>query len=180
MALSTRWDAPAHASCSHSTPWKAISQVYSSFLPFTSFKVGLGGKILFWEDHWAGEAPFSTLFPRLYQLSTLHSATISSYLLRDGDSQSWNLHLRRNPQDWELLDFCKLLDLLDSASFPTQPDKRGWLLNQSSSFFCASFFSFLTYALGCTVTGTGNDNFRNIKIQVRHRNRKLKVLKKYI
>lgn len=95
-----RWYALAHAFCSHS--WKAISQVSSLFLSLTSLKAGRGDKISFWEDRWVGEHAFSIIFPRLYHLSSSHYTLISSFLLWDGDSFSWNLHLRRNPLDRKL------------------------------------------------------------------------------
>lgn len=57
-------------------PWKSISNELDSFLRFTSFKVGNGEYIRFWEDHWIGEISFK--LPRLNRVSINESASIAS------------------------------------------------------------------------------------------------------
>lgn len=97
----------------------------------------------FWKDSWAGEHSFSILFPRLYHLSSLHSASISDFMIWEGRSLSWNLHFRRNLQNRGLDDLTSLLGLLDSYSFSYSPDDRVWLAHASGVFSWNSFYKHL-------------------------------------
>lgn len=111
------WDAIAGFNASSLSPWKAISKVSPLFLPLVSLKVEVGDEISFWVDQWVGHLPFSILFPRLYQLSSVHHAPIDNFLCMVGDSISWNFHFRRDLLDWKLGEMVGFLGVLDSIIY---------------------------------------------------------------
>lgn len=139
-----RWDALAGANASSFCPWKTISQVSSLFIPLVKLKVGNGDKILFWEDQWAAEIPFSSLFPRLFHISSVHLASISEFLVWNDDVYSWNLHFRRDLSERDIEDLSSLLLILDRVSLSTLPDSRTWLVCRTGIFNCSSFYTHLT------------------------------------
>ena len=55
------------------SPWKFISQGYSTFKTLLCLKVGNGSPVDFWEDHWLGDSSFSVAFPHLYRSSSLRN-----------------------------------------------------------------------------------------------------------
>lgn len=94
-------DSNFQTSTSWSLLWKNICHLYSLFLPFTKFAIGNGLSIKFWKDFWWGEATLTSLYPRLFSISTRKEAAIAEILLNSPNGLSWNLIFSRELYDWE-------------------------------------------------------------------------------
>ena len=80
-----------------------------------NYKVGNGQKISFWNDNWIGGAPLQHQFPVLHNLFILQQATVAEM----GTGQGWNLHLRRNLNDWQvdrIATFYTIMDRFNNLS----------------------------------------------------------------
>lgn len=138
------WDTGIHSSVSYGSPLKFIHQCYPLFLPHTRYPVGNGEHIRFWEDVWIGQVSLQSAFPRLYRLSSVHSAPISDFLITGGSLDlSWHFHFFRHLNDQEAGEMVTLLDMLSQVQLSSHPDSRIWLLEGSGSFSCRSFHSHL-------------------------------------
>lgn len=68
-----------------------ISQLYPSFSPMLLCRVGDGTRFCFWEDHWISHPSFLAHSLCLGQLSLLHNASISKFLVGQSNHPSWNI-----------------------------------------------------------------------------------------
>lgn len=71
--------------------WKTISNLWSKFSLKTSFKVGNGMKIAFWEDDWLGRGSLKTLYPDIYSINQQQETTVG---------EVWTLTFKRRLFDW--------------------------------------------------------------------------------
>lgn len=94
------------------SPWKFIHQCNYLFRTQLRYVVGNGSKVRYWEDLLVGPAPPQTSYPRLFRLSTFHNAPISSFLIWDINSYSWNFHFFTDLNDREAVEVTSLLDHL--------------------------------------------------------------------
>ncbi|XP_047258787.1 uncharacterized protein LOC124890986, partial [Capsicum annuum] len=81
-----------------SSVWRSNRSLWDIVLERSSFKVGNGRKSSFWKDRWCGQYSLSRMFPDLYNLCQLQQATVAELWT----GQGWNLHFRRNLNDWEI------------------------------------------------------------------------------
>uniref|UniRef100_M1CD35 Uncharacterized protein n=1 Tax=Solanum tuberosum TaxID=4113 RepID=M1CD35_SOLTU len=88
-----------------SSVWRSISDLWDLVLERSYCKVGNGRKVAFWMDKWCGQVPLSQRFPDLYDLCQMQQATIAELW----NDHGWNLHFRRNLNDWEM---CRITDFL--------------------------------------------------------------------
>jgi len=77
-------------------------EVFRILWPFlrnnTTVRVGNGSKTSFWEDKWLGHASLKNLFPELYVLAVHQQMSVADSWTQQG----WNIHFRRNFNDWEI------------------------------------------------------------------------------
>lgn len=112
------------------------------FFPSTKLSTGCGNKIRFWLDPWVESQPFSSRFPRLYNLSSLKSSAILYFL---SSSSNMNFHFYRNIKDSGIDELSSLLNLIQNFHLsPLSSDCRSWSLSASGLFSVSSFFSTLS------------------------------------
>ena len=56
--------------------WKEILKEAPQLKVNSSFKVGKGDQVRFWEDSWCSEVTLRDLFPRIYSLARLEEAKV--------------------------------------------------------------------------------------------------------
>ena len=84
------------------------------FLEHAKLKLGNGERIRFWEDDWVERKQLKAKFTNLFRLSTLHNKPVSDFLDNPFNSEpSWNLHLRRNVSEREVVELTELLSTLE-------------------------------------------------------------------
>ena len=127
---------------SHGGPWKGICAsilkhpVTKNILQ-TSIKrrVGNGKAALFWLDHWVGEAPFNTCFPRLFSIANNPLSTIFSCGYWDDLSWKWSLNWCRSFRPRDLEEWQKLEIILNSVSLSIdEDDSFAWAFNKVGDF----------------------------------------------
>ena len=80
-------------------------------------------KVSFWEDKWIAQRTLKQLFPDLYTLSFQQNATVAEMWT----GQGWNLHRRRNLNDWEIGNIVAFHDTMAQFSNLTrEEDKVVW------------------------------------------------------
>ena len=127
------------------SPWKAIQRMMPIFLAHAKMKLGNGRRIKFWEDAWVERENFKDKYPNLFRLSILHNKPVSDFLDNSINHQmSWNLHLRRNVSEREIVELADLLSTLERVmECGVLEDKWVWELESSGLFTCKSLFKYL-------------------------------------
>ena len=72
--------------------WAGLMMVKRNFLRFTTFNLGDGSEVRFWEDVWMGARSLKDCFPSLYSIVRKKSATVKSVL----SSTPLNVAFRRS------------------------------------------------------------------------------------
>lgn len=103
--------------------WKGIAKELDSFLKLISFKVCNNERVQFWLDSWCSPTPVNVKNPNLFSLVSNKEGSIKDHMIRGQSFYSWNLHFRRDIDDWELEDVSNLLSRLDSVSLGNREDK---------------------------------------------------------
>ncbi|KAG5601410.1 hypothetical protein H5410_032780 [Solanum commersonii] len=86
--------------------WRTIRNLWPKLINKCTIKIGDGGKTLFWEEVWAGQA-LKASFPELFSLSLQKVATVKEMR----DAQGWNLKFRRPLNDWEVNRMVEFLNI---------------------------------------------------------------------
>ncbi|XP_060217918.1 putative acyl-activating enzyme 19 isoform X2 [Lycium barbarum] len=121
--------------------WKDIRRLWDEFFLNTSFQVGNGAHILFWKDKWLDSITLKDAFPRLFLITTNPDSTIA----QNWEDNSWNLHLRRHLNDWEIEDMIALIGCLQNSPVLTQKnDRLKWGSNKDGSYSVKEGYLLLT------------------------------------
>ncbi|GJW23890.1 RNA-directed DNA polymerase, eukaryota, reverse transcriptase zinc-binding domain protein [Tanacetum coccineum] len=106
-----------------------------NLLDFLYVKLGNGDKTAFWEDRWIEGSALKTRYPRLFNLETCKSITVSMKLAQPGLGDSF----RRTPRGGvEQAQFDELSALLQNVTVSTISDRWNWALESSGGFSVAS------------------------------------------
>ncbi|GJT03129.1 RNA-directed DNA polymerase, eukaryota [Tanacetum coccineum] len=106
-----------------------------NLLDFLYVKLGNGDKTAFWEDRWIEGSALKTRYPRLFNLETCKSITVSMKLAQPGLGDSF----RRTPRGGvEQAQFDELSALLQNVTVSTISDRWNWALESSGDFSVAS------------------------------------------
>ena len=127
------------------SPWKAIQSLMLVFLEHAKLKLGNGERIRFWEDAWVERKQLKAKFLNLFRLSILHNKLVSNFLHNSFNSEpSWNLHLRRNVSEREVVELAELLSTLERVRVCGLPEDK-WVREKEGSrlFTCKSLFKHL-------------------------------------
>ncbi|KAF9619400.1 hypothetical protein IFM89_006587 [Coptis chinensis] len=62
------------------------------------------------------QKPLKVDFEGIYHISSNKNGLVNDMMVRDGNNISWDLHLRRRLNDWEVVSLADLLVLLDTVS----------------------------------------------------------------
>ncbi|KAG5622081.1 hypothetical protein H5410_007299 [Solanum commersonii] len=114
-----------------SSAWRSISDLWDLVLERSYCKVGNGRKVVFWMDKWCGQVPLSQRFPDLYDLCQMQQATVAELW----NDQGWNLHFRRNLNDWEMCRITEFLVTLPQFSnLSEEEDSLVWNVGSKGCF----------------------------------------------
>ncbi|ONI36148.1 hypothetical protein PRUPE_1G572100 [Prunus persica] len=104
--------------------------------------MGIGSD--FREDSWVREGVLKDIFPRLFALSSKHTLSINCFMDTQVFLHNWDFGFRRNLNERETAEVIKLLETLEGIRLcASKRDRRRWDLEDSGSFTCKSFQSFL-------------------------------------
>lgn len=96
------WDSYVLEGSYGSGLWKRISKGNESLSKLVSFKVCKGERVRFWFDQWCTCIPLQRMFFVLFSFASNKEGSVKEYMIRSHRFCSWNLHFRRNINDWEL------------------------------------------------------------------------------
>lgn len=134
------WSSTRFHPSSLRSPWKGISSIFSLFLPHFHHTLGDGSTIRFWLDKWVANLSLSSLFPRIFNLTTKKIGPVAIFV----SNSSWNLHLGRNLRVSKIEGLSSLLLLLNSQHpHPSKVDSSTWSVSPNGLFSISSFFSAL-------------------------------------
>ncbi|CAL5434168.1 unnamed protein product [Camellia sinensis] len=121
--------------------WKGIWLGRKTFWDRVRFKVAIGDRVRFWEDRWCGELSLAAMFPLIFAIAADVEELVALVRVRQGQSYTWNLHLRRNVQDWELDQLVGLLGFLYELQFGGDgEDTLSWEGPRAKGIFLVSSF----------------------------------------
>lgn len=126
--------------------WKSITSMEDVFKNFVSIKVGYRRSTRFWSDVWCGTTLLKVVFPGIYALALLKNGTMADHLKRSDEVISWDLHLRRPLNDWELSEASSIITILETVEIGgiDEEDRWLWIPNGSGAFSRKSCFSALS------------------------------------
>lgn len=93
--------------------WKGIYKQLNTYKANCILQVGDGTSVLFWEDHWAGAASFSTSFPLVYAIASTKNWTVKNCAARLEQGGAWNLGLDRRLTEQQIAEVCALTSILE-------------------------------------------------------------------
>lgn len=81
------------------------------------------------------------IFPKIFSLSPCKEGSIKDYMIRPRSFRSWDMHLRKNLNEWEVEDMARLLGILDGCRLGDKEmmDERVWVLDEKKCFSVKSF-----------------------------------------
>lgn len=89
--------------------------------------VGKGDKIRFWQDIWCGQMSLQNQFPHIYAIAK-DKTTLLENAYGASTPLVWDVSVTRNLQDWEVMEYENLLQLLADVKAGTEPDRLNWKL----------------------------------------------------
>lgn len=110
--------------------WRKIREEYNKFVECLNWKLGSGDRIRFWDDNWMGDSNLKDRFPSIFAIATNKRAYVNELFMRSGTGGDWCVQVGRNLQDWEVEEYCNLLNLLAGLSLGNGKDERIWKLSK--------------------------------------------------
>lgn len=128
-----------------SSLWKGIASVYDLFTVEVRYRVGLGDKILFWQDLWVGDNTLADQFLHLFYCAKDRLAKVGDHMELNEGQVGLCPVFRRNVTELEEEQLMELLHSLSNLEIiEGVPDRRVWTLTKDGRFSVSSFFySFL-------------------------------------
>ncbi|WMV11936.1 hypothetical protein MTR67_005321 [Solanum verrucosum] len=129
--METRWISNIATQPYGTGVWRTIRNLWPKLINKCTIKIGDGGKTLFWEEVWAGQASLKASFPDLFSLSLQKVATVKEMR----DAQGWNLKFRRPLNDWEVNRMVEFLNVLERyKELSNREDKLLWAPDTQGRF----------------------------------------------
>uniref|UniRef100_M1CC58 Reverse transcriptase zinc-binding domain-containing protein n=1 Tax=Solanum tuberosum TaxID=4113 RepID=M1CC58_SOLTU len=117
--------------------WRSIRNLWLLVKDRIKIKVGNGEKVAFWNDIWCGQETLKQAFPELHSLSQAQEASVADLWT----GQGWNLHLRRNLNDWEITSIARFHDTMARATNLTEEqDRLIWKGERKGEFTVSSAY----------------------------------------
>lgn len=123
--------------------WRKIREGYNKFADCLNWKLGSGDSIGFWDDTWLGDAKLKDCFPSIFAIARFKEAYMNEMFLRSCEGGEWCVRVGRILQDWEVENYCKLLNLLAGFSLRNRKDERIWKLSKDEIFSVNSYYKHL-------------------------------------
>jgi hypothetical protein len=111
--------------------------VKDDFFSRSTFSVGNGQQVRFWEDTWLGDAPLASQYPSLYNIVRRKNALVAEVLT----NRPLNLEFRRSltGNKWDA--WIDLVQRLMFISLSDEKDALVWRLTTSGSFSVKSMYA---------------------------------------
>lgn len=114
--------------------WKSISAINEMFWKYIRFHLGSGVSIRL-----RISSPLKDNFLNIFRLALDLGTSVSNCF--DVSRRVWDLGLRRNPNDWELGEFIRMLGLLGNFEpNHNRLDRWIWMLDREGKFNSKSFY----------------------------------------
>lgn len=112
--------------------------------------MGKGDKVLFWHDSWWGPTPLALAFSEVFALAKLKSGLVFYHMVRENGQVAWDLYLRRQVNDWEMLALSSLMIRLDRVIVggEIEVDRRIWQPCSTENFSVQSMYNISLAANG--------------------------------
>lgn len=117
---------------------KYISKVKDHLWQNVKRQVLLGVRTLFWKHALLSQTPLNSQFPRIFRLCQLQQGIVAEFGIQEGQI-SRNLHLRRNPLDFEISELTDLLKALSQVKLDDGVDSLQWLPDNKGRFSVNSY-----------------------------------------
>ena len=115
--------------------WKEILKGAPQLKVNSSFKVGMGDRVKFWEDSWCSEVPLCDLFPRLYSPARSREVKVMEVWENSKQGGGWNLCFERPFNDWEMENVENLIGLIRGKnSNAVEVPKLVWNATKNGSY----------------------------------------------
>lgn len=125
--------------------WRGINEGIIVFSRYIKLKVNNGENVSFWHDPWCSPQPLCSLFPSCYRFASCQRGSVQDHMIRSRVWCLWNIHPRRNHNDWENEEMRRLLALLEKSTLGDGDlqDERIRLLDEEKSFSVKSMYEAL-------------------------------------
>lgn len=121
--------------------WKGIWLRWEEFWRRVKLKVGVGDRVRFWLDRWYSALSLEVRFPLIFGIAADTKVRVGAVRSRHRDSTVWNVHLRRNVQDWEQDQLLELLGFLYALRIEeVEQDSLVWDCPRAKGKFSVSSF----------------------------------------
>lgn len=107
--------------------------------------------VLFWEDVWVGDIPLKLEFPSLYEICSETNVVVRDFWEGDG----WNIRSRSALGGEDILEWDRLMVLLDDYVLNEEPDTFSWVLEKSQSYSTKFMYRYMSFR------GITNDRMKN-------------------
>lgn len=119
-------------------------------VPHTSWSLGNGKTIRFWEDTWAGTHKLKDAFPKVYEKALDKQCLVSSQ--GSGTSATWRWHILLRERRSVLQDLERMMSLIGEYGISDDKDKPGWVLSKSGIYTVNSLYKRMTIrGIGCPI-----------------------------
>lgn len=124
--------------------WKGIALQLDWFNQVISMNLGIRNDCLFWSDRWCSNRPLKIEVPLIFNLALNKLASVADYWDVGSTPNNWNVQLRRNLNDWEVVQMAWLIDRVHHA-LPNhnRKDSRRWSPAKDGSYSVRSAYGFL-------------------------------------
>ena len=112
--------------------WTSISKQWLKMEVLVKFKVGNWCRISFWQDPWIDKLPRSSRFPNVFKIAAKPKGSVAEY--RGPTTSSWDISLRRQLKDEEIIDFQQFTTVIANKSVLQGSDRKSWSLEPNGIF----------------------------------------------
>lgn len=116
--------------------WPIICKVKDLFWQNVSYHA-------FWEHSWLEQTMPRSRFPRIFRLCQSQEGSVADFGKEEEGHMSWNLHLRRNPPDFEIQELAELLTTLSQVNLVSGLDKLQWNSDSKGRFTVKNWYNTL-------------------------------------
>ncbi|XVF73335.1 hypothetical protein PTKIN_Ptkin12aG0193100 [Pterospermum kingtungense] len=121
-------------------PLLTVDDFADTLLLGFGYSLGNGESIRFWHHEWILGVILRFSFPRIYALSVNKEGKVKDFGMLVSGVWEWNVELRRNPFNWERVQWDGLLDMIKEFQVcPLFEDKIIWKANSSGVYSSKSF-----------------------------------------
>lgn len=93
----------------------------------------------------AGPTSLCQAFPKVYAIALRKFGSVEDHMVRSNQPVAWNLHLRREINDWEILPISCLMIRIENARVGemSDADQQVWLCGTHAGFTVRSMYNLI-------------------------------------